>query len=194
VFSCIIFFGSENTEVKSLIREVFIQSTNNNNETENIEYKEFGKVAKELFRIISSFDKGYIIQTCGIEGYLYLLFQRKLIILLFLMTTINIPFSFLSTFINEKLIRLSNKNSLMHIALLNNLFLNDFSTILHVISLFFFTILHFNLLTQMKREARNIYFERYVMMSQTKEMPWLRCRTLLLSGIPHYERNGKTQD
>lgn len=123
-----------------------------------------------------------------------MLFQRKLIFLLFLMATINIPLSFFSTFMNERLIRISNKNSILHIALLNNLFLNDISSILHLISLFFFTILHFNFLTQMKREARHIYLDIYIQMSQTKEMPWLNCRTLLLSGIPQYERNGKKQD
>ena len=107
------------------------------------------------------------------------------------MIFITISFSLCSTLLNEKIIRLNNKNSLLHIVLLNNLYLNEFSTILHLISLFIFTFLHFRFLTEVKRECQNVYLDRLKRMSKNKEEDWLSCRTLLISGIPNYERNGK---
>ena len=160
-------------------------------EIEYLHSKEFSVVVKEIFRRLFNFDKKCIIETCGIEAYLYLLFQKKMLKVITLMIGITISFSMVSTYYNHSIITLTNKNSLLQVILLNNLYLNDFSTILHLISLFIFTYLHLNFLTELKRECQKVYLDRIINMSQTKEINWLKSRTLLISGLPKNERNSK---
>ena len=158
-----------------------------------IEYfysKEFFAVFKEIYARLTEFNKKYLIQTFGIEAYLFLLFQRKLIQSISIMMVVTVILSLISTLVNQKIIAVKNKNSLPHIILLNNIFLTDFSTILHLISLFIFTILHFTLITSLKKESQEVYLERIINMSKNKDNEWLACRTLLISGIPRKERIG----
>jgi hypothetical protein len=139
----------------------------------------------ELWKRIKNLDKKYFIRSVGMESYVYLLFQRRIIKLLFFMSLFSLFFSFITTIANTQ----EDGYSALHDFLLNNKYVNDFSTVIHLISLVLFTFLHFRYFTVLKNETSNLYFERFDKMSRTKNADWLASRTLHISGLKPNERN-----
>lgn len=148
--------------------------------------KNFVIVFAELWKRIKEFDRMYLFNSIGIEGYIYLFFQRELISLIFTMAI----FSFLFSFISNLTIEGTEKSAFQDF-LLNNKYLNDFTTIVHLISVALFTFLHFRFFRVIKAETKYIYFDRFDRMSRKKDSDWLSCRTLHVSGLAPNERNSK---
>ena len=100
-------------------------------------------------------------------------------------------FSFLMSLISFFLIQLVKKDpeTNIEILLLSNKYINDITTVLQVIGLALFSILHFRTISSIKEDARQLYFELFDRMSNTKDFEWLTCRTLHVSGIAPNERN-----
>jgi hypothetical protein len=151
--------------------------------------KNFVRVVSELWTRITNFDKKYMLRSIGMESYVYLFFQRKLCSLLLRMTIFSFLLSLVTTLATK-----SNEDApatWFQDFLLNNKFLNDFTTIVHIISLALFTFLHFRFFTLIKTEIKYLYFDRFDKMSRKKDADWLSCRTLHISGLGPNDRNSK---
>jgi len=144
---------------------------------------------KEFFKKFSEFDKKYLIRSIGTDGYLYLIFQKMIINLLIVMTIISLILSFLST-MSQKEDKIS---SFFHDFLMNNKNMDNFSSFLHLIGVILYTFLHFRFFSGLKREAKNIYFERFDSFSRKKDFNWLSSRTLHISGLAPHQRNSKNE-
>jgi hypothetical protein len=153
--------------------------------------KDFSFVIKELYKRLNQFEKNYMMNSVGMEAYLYLLYQRKIIKILIIMTIISTGVSLATTISNLKEIKESSTYTIIHDFFLNNKYMNDFSSYMHICSLIIFSFLHFRYLTMFKTESKFLYFERFDKMSRYKNYEWLRCRTLHISGIAPEERNSK---
>jgi hypothetical protein len=147
--------------------------------------KNFSIAIYEIWKRIKDFDKRYLIRSIGHESYIYLIFQRKLIYLIFTMSIFSLLFSFIASSFKAE-----EQNTFQDI-LLNNKYLNDVTTIIHIISILLFTFLHFRFFTVIKTEASYLYFDRFDKMSNKKDADWLSCRTLHISGLAPNERNSK---
>lgn len=150
--------------------------------------KNFFMVVSELWKRIRNFDKVYFLRSTGMESYVYLFFQRKICSLLVTMSVFSILFSLISMYITYD--EGDSYESLFR-KLLNNNVLTESTTILHLISLVFFTFLHFRFFSKIKREAKFLYFQRFDKFSRHKNADWLSCRTLHISGLAPEERNSK---
>jgi hypothetical protein len=149
--------------------------------------KNFKMVVGELYKRLKRLDRLYMSRSIGIESYVYLLFQRKMCSLLFVMTLFSFAFSFL-TFLSK--IQSPGPAKFFDL-FLNNKYIDDFSSVIHIVSLFIFTFLHFRNFSMIKREAENLYFDRFDKMSRKKDSDWLSCRTFHISGLGPNDRNSK---
>ena len=64
--------------------------------------KDFFVVIQKLFERIQELDESYFLNTLGYEGYIYLLFQRKLLNLLMIILLFSLVFSGINFFFTEK--------------------------------------------------------------------------------------------
>jgi len=62
--------------------------------------KDVSFVMTEIYRRIKEFDYSYITKSCGNESFIYLLFQRNMINLIFMMTLVSATESLLITTLN----------------------------------------------------------------------------------------------
>ena len=150
--------------------------------------KNFTIVLRELFSHINSINKQYLIHTVGYEGYIYLLFQRTMISLLITVVLFSFIFSALNLLVKEREGQ-SDFFTFVQNFLLNNKYLNDYTTIVHVIAIALYTFLHFRFFSQIRREASYVYFDRFDKMSKHKNADWLCCRTLHISGLGPKDRS-----
>jgi len=81
--------------------------------------------------------------------------------------------------------------NLLMIIGVNNKYMDNFSSFLHLIGVIIYTFLHFRFFSVLKREAKNIYFEKFDLLSRKKDYNWLSSRTLHISGLAPNERNSK---
>ena len=172
--------------IKSYGGVIPVKQIGNEEELTFFNSKNFVIVITELWNKIKEFDKRYMIRSIGLESYVYLLFQRSLISLLFTMSIISIIISIFSTFLSD-----NSKNTSIQNFFLNNKYLNDFTTKLHIISVILFTFLHFRCFSMIKTQAKYLYFDRFDQMSRNKSADWLSCRTLHVSGLGPNERSSK---
>ncbi len=157
----------------------------------NITYfnsKNFSFVVSELWKHFTSFDKLYLLRSCGIENYIYLLFQRRILYMLLNMSIISLLLSFVAELIKASEAEEKFFEALYDL-LLNNKYINDYTVVCQLISFIIFSFLHFRNFSQLKNEVKLIYFERFEKMSREKNVDWLSCRTLHVSGILPEERN-----
>jgi hypothetical protein len=156
------------------------------NET-NISYfnsKNFGIVISEIWKRFREFNKNYLLRSIGAEAYVYLTFQRKIISLLSIISIVSLLISLIN------FLAVHDKHFyVFHDFLLNNKYLNDFSTIMHLASLILYTFLHFRFFTVLKNQFKNLYFEQFDKMSRHKNADWLSSRTLHISGLSASQRN-----
>ena len=132
-----------------------------------------------------------MINSIGMEAYLYLLFQRKIILILMIYTILSSGIALVTTLSNLKEVQESSTYNIIHDFFLNNKFMNDFSSYMHILSLIVLSFIHFRYMTVFKTECKFLYFERFDKMSRYKNYEWLRCRTIHLSGIAPNERDSK---
>ncbi len=149
--------------------------------------KNFTMVFSNLFKKIFTFDQDYILASCGHEAYAYLLFQRRALTLVFMLSIFSISFSIATTFmtISENY----TFNIFVEKMLFENRVLTNYSSTIHLVCLFLFFLLMIRYLYMLKTDLKNVYFARYDSLSKTKDHEWLRCRTLHISGISPLNRN-----
>ena len=70
------------------------------NELLYFQSKDVSFVTKEIFTRLFEFDSNYMRRSCGIEAFIYLLFQRKMINLIILMSLFSGLFSLISSIYN----------------------------------------------------------------------------------------------
>jgi hypothetical protein len=156
------------------------------NET-NLSYfhsKNFGIVISEIWKRFVEFNKNYLLRSIGTEGYVYLTFQRKIISLLAIISVISLLISLINFIAANE-----NHFDALHDFLLNNKYLNDFSTMMHLFAVIIYTFLHFRFFTLLKNLFKNLYFDQFDKMSRHKDADWLSCRTLHISGLSASQRN-----
>ncbi len=149
--------------------------------------KNFIIFLKEFLKKFTEFDKKYLIRSIGTDAYIYLIFQKTIINLLMIIGIISLILSFLSN-ISQKEFEIG---SFFHDLLVNNKYMDNFSSFLHLIGVIIYTFLHFRFFSVLKREAKNIYFEKFDLLSRKKDYNWLSSRTLHISGLAPNERNSK---
>ena len=142
---------------------------------------------KEFFKKFSEFNKQYLIRSIGTEAYIYLIFQKMILKLLITMTIISLFLSFISTMSQKE----NGLSSFFHDFLMNNKHMDNFNSFLHMLGVVIYSFLHFRYFSVLKREAKNIYFERFDVLSRKKDYNWLSSRTLHISGLAPHERNSK---
>lgn len=167
------------------------KDSNNNELLLYFHSKDVNFVVKELYKRLTQFEKNYMINSVGMEAYLYLLFQRKMIVIILIMCIISSLVALITTLSNLKEIKESSTFNIIHDFFLNNKFMNDFSSYMHIFSMVVVSFIHYRYMTIFKTECKFLYFERFDKMSRYKNYEWLRCRTLHLSGIAPHERNSK---
>ena len=113
------------------------------------------------------------------EAYVYLIFQRKIIKSFIIMSIVSLAISLISL--------LETKDN--QTVLINNNNIYDITSLLQLTGMAIFSFLHFLLITSLKNDVRQLYFERFEKMSKNKDFEWLTCRTLHVSGIAPSERN-----
>lgn len=152
--------------------------------------KNFGMLISQVYQHIKKFDKSYFIRSVGVEGYIYLKFQRALIALMITYICFALIFSGIGMLFKE---RYNQSDWITEVQnfFMNNKYLNDYTTIMHVIAISLYTFMHFRCFAKIRREALYLYFERFDKMSREKNADWIACRTLHISGIGPNERNSK---
>jgi len=150
--------------------------------------KNFRFVVSELWDRLVHFDKIYLLRSCGIESYVYLIFQRRTLKMIVTMAFISLILSFITVIIKASEAEEKFLTALYDL-LLNNKYINDYTAVFQLISLFIYTFLHFKNFSQIKNEVKHLYFDRFDKMSREKNVDWLSCRTLHVSGILPEERN-----
>jgi hypothetical protein len=168
---------------------VYIQQTENNQIETNFYSKNFSLVSKEIFKKFYDFEKEYLLSSIGMEGYVYLTFQRRVTRYFIILSFFSLGLSLISILIVQKEIKESKTYSYLENLLLSNKYLNDFTTIIQLFNLFVFSFLHFFSIYLFRKEVKQLYFERFNKMSNKKDYEWLTCRTLHVSGIAPTERN-----
>ena len=155
--------------------------------------KNLSLIMTHLCNKIYAFDKRYIIHSLGLENYIYLFFQRKIISLLITISVCSLMFSTVNYFLKDNSSP-TQSNSLLfilHFFINNNNTkqTNNYISIVQVIAIIVYTLLHFRLFSIIKREASLTYFNRFDVLSRSKNADWLSCRTLHISGLAPHERN-----
>jgi hypothetical protein len=171
------------------INLVNIQQTENIQNETNFFSRNFSLVSKEIFNKFYDFNKQYLLSSIGMEGYVYLTFQRRVTRFFIILSFFSIGLSIISTLIIQKEIKESKTYSYLENLLLSNKYLDDFTTIVQLFNLFVFSFLHFLNIHLFRKEVKQLYFERFDRMSNKKDNEWLTCRTLHVSGIAPTERN-----
>jgi hypothetical protein len=141
----------------------------------------------EFFRKFREFDKNYLIRSIGTDAYIYLIFQRMILRLISTIAIISLIFSFISAMSNKE----KGISSFFHDFLMNNKNMDNFNSFLHMLGVIIYSFLHFRFFSGLKREAKNIYFERFDRLSRNKDYNWLSSRTLHISGLAPHQRNSK---
>jgi hypothetical protein len=158
-------------------------------EETNITYlhtKNFSIILHQLWIRFKEFNKHYIIRNIGIESYVYLLFQKKVINIFLSISVLSLFFLFINAVVSKEY-----GFTAFHNFLQNNGYLNDFTTIMQLIELSLYTFIHFRFFAVLKNELKHLYFEKFDIMSRKKNSEWLSCRTLHISGLSPHQRNSK---
>ena len=88
--------------VKKYGIEIPNKKSNPNEDLSFMNSKDFFVVVQKLFERIQELDESYFLNTLGYEGYIYLLFQRKLLNLLMIILLFSLVFSGINFFFTEK--------------------------------------------------------------------------------------------
>lgn len=145
-------------------------------------------ILSEMYKHITQFNPLFLTKTIGHEAYGYLLFQRRIISLLFSYFIFSVAIS-LITIIVYKIKGIESDYRIFLTFLINAQYFENMNTVLNIITIALFTFLHFRTFSIIKNEAKHLYFSRFDKMSQVYNENWLTCRTLHISGIAAEERN-----
>ena len=136
--------------------------------------RNFSLVLKEIWDRMWELDATYLTSAIGYEAYNFLLYQRTILSTLFSFFLISI-FLFLC-------------RTYGHIFFRKEKDLQEFLSVINIFGIITITIFHFRSFAKLKREAFRLYYSRFMKMSENKDVNWLSCRTLHISGINPQER------
>lgn len=135
--------------------------------------------------ILDKLDRTYWSSNCGVDGYIYMSFQRhlmKAIFYFFILAVLicipaNVSFSAVSDNWYEKM-------------MLNNKELNYFTAWMHVILVFLFSLISLVTMVNLRIDVRNAYFQYYVRRSLQNDVEFLKQRTLHVQGLIPQDKRG----
>ena len=136
--------------------------------------RNFSLVLKEIWERIWKLDSTYLTSAIGYEAFTFLLYQRIILSALFSYFLVSI-FLFLC-------------RTYGHIFFPKYNDLEQFLSVTNISGIILITFIHFRSFLRLKREAFYHYYNRFMKMSENKDVNWLSCRTLHISGINPQER------
>ncbi len=131
----------------------------------------------------------YWITHCGTDGYLYLLFQRRFLKLLFYFSIISICVS-VPMNVTSSMIDSTYLEDWFEQTTLNNKELSSVKSWMHVFLVLVFTLLTIRAVQKTRRDARIAYQFYHRGMSKNFDHEWLKARTLHIKGVPPEDRSG----
>ena len=136
--------------------------------------RNFSLVLREIWNRMWRLDSNYLTSAIGYEAYNFLLYERTILSTLFTFFIISI-FLFLCRAYGN--IFFPKEKDFL-----------QFLSVSNITGIILITFFHFRSFAKLKREAFHLYHERFRKMSQNKDVNWLSCRTLHISGIDPHER------
>ena len=136
--------------------------------------RNFSLVLKEIWERMWKLDSTYLTSAIGYEAFIFLLFQRVILSALFSYFLISICLFLCRTY--------------GYIFFPKEKDLEQFLSVTNITGIILITFIHFRSFFKLKREAFYHYYNRFMKMSENKDVNWLSCRTLHISGINPQER------
>ena len=136
--------------------------------------RNFSLVLKEIWERMWKLDSNYLTSAIGYEAYNFLLYERTILSTLFLFFIISL-FLFLCRIYGNMFFPKEKD-------------LQEFISASNIVGIILITFFHFRSFAKLKREAFYHYYTRFMKMSENKDVNWLSCRTLHISGINPQER------
>ena len=136
--------------------------------------RNFSLVLSEIWERMWNLDSVYLTSAIGYESYTFLLYQRAIISALFSFFLISL-FTFLS-------------RTYGHLFFNKEKDLEIFLSVINISGVAFVTFFHFRNFAKLKRDTFYHYYKRFEKMSENRDVNWLSCRTLHISGINPAER------
>lgn len=158
-----------------------------------------------FFPLLEKLDMEYWCTHCGVDGYLYLLFQRRFLKLTYYMTGISIFAQFLLFFIEKDYkfsifgkgnFDLDDQDSvtqtkeLIKNGLFNHIELSTQKAWLSIFIIFMFTLLTIRIVQKTRRDAKVALESFYQDMSRYKDHECLKARTMHIKGVLPHDRTG----
>ena len=136
--------------------------------------RNFSLVLKEIWERMWKLDSTYLTSAIGYEAFIFLLFQRVILSALFSYFLISICLFLCRTY--------------GYVFFPKEKDLEQFLSVTNITGIILITFIHFRSFFKLKREAFYHYYNRFMKMSENKDVNWLSCRTLHISGINPQER------
>ena len=136
--------------------------------------RNFSLVLREIWNRMWKLDGDYLTSAIGYEAYNFLLYQRTILSTLFSFFLISICLFLCRTY--------------GYIFFPKEKDLEQFLSVSNITGIILITFFHFRSFSKLKREAFHLYYSRFMKMSENKDVNWLSCRTLHISGINPQER------
>ena len=136
--------------------------------------RNFSLVLKEIWERMWKLDSTYLTSAIGYEAFTFLLFQRMILSTLFSFFLISICLFLCRTY--------------GHLFFPKDEDLEQFLSVTNISRIILITFIHFRSFLKLKKEAFYHYYTRFMKMSENKDVNWLSCRTLHISGINPQER------
>jgi len=136
--------------------------------------RNFSLVLKEIWERMWKLDSTYLTSAIGYEAFIFLLFQRVILSALFSYFLISICLFLCRTY--------------GYVFFPKEKDLDQFLSVTNITGIILITFIHFRSFFKLKREAFYHYYNRFMKMSENKDVNWLSCRTLHISGINPQER------
>ena len=136
--------------------------------------RNFSLVLKEIWERMWKLDSTYLTSAIGYEAFTFLLFQRMILSTLFSFFLISICLFLCRTY--------------GHLFFPKDEDLEQFLSVTNISGIILITFIHFRSFLKLKKEAFYHYYTRFMKMSENKDVNWLSCRTLHISGINPQER------
>ena len=136
--------------------------------------RNFSLVLKEIWDRMWKLDSKYLNSAIGYEAYNFLYFERTILSTLFSFFVISLCLFLCRTYGNMFFPKEQD--------------LIQFLSVSNIVGIILITFFHFRSFAKLKREAFYHYYSRFIKMSENKDVNWLSCRTLHISGINPQER------
>ena len=145
------------------------------------------KVFWEFYmKIMTAFNPEYLTLNWGIDAYIYMLFQRKMMKLMLFYAVLSLIFAIPINIMTSR-----SGEEWFEKMTLNNKELDTLSCWVHAFLMIIFTIATIYTFYELKLEARKVYAEMQLKRSQLKDYEWLKTRTVHVRGLAPNDRKGQ---